>query len=70
MRKTPINMYLEQPLIDALKSYASAHETTPSRIVAEFIKNDPRFVVEPTVQSQVKQIDIFALKDAFKGSDD
>lgn len=70
MRKSHINLYLEQSVIDALKNYANEQGLTASQVVAEFVKNDTRFVVEPTVQSQVEQIDIFALKDAFKGSDD
>jgi hypothetical protein len=39
MEKTKLTLRIEKPVIEAAKSYAQHHNTTVSRLVAEFLRS-------------------------------
>jgi hypothetical protein len=48
MEKTKLTLRIEKPVIEAAKVYAKRHDTTLSRLVAEFLRSLERVEDRPT----------------------
>ena len=48
MEKTKLTLRVEKPIIQAAKDYAQQHNTTLSKLVAEFLRSLGPAQVEPT----------------------